>query len=69
MTSCSLFRMSAASAGASQVSAKAVGLAAAGFLLQYLPATIAMLILASLLAVGVLYCATMRALWRARWPA
>jgi MFS family permease len=45
------------------------GLAAAGLLLQFLPATTAMLILASLLAVGVLYCATMRALWRARWPA
>jgi MFS family permease len=47
----------------------AAGLATAGLLLQFLPATTAMLILASLLAVGALYCATMRALWRARWPA
>jgi hypothetical protein len=45
------------------------GLAATGLLLQYLPAAAAMLILASMLAVGVLYCATMRALWQARWPA
>ena len=45
------------------------GLAAAGLLLQYLSGPAAMLVLAAVLAVGVLYCATMPALWHARWPA
>jgi len=45
-----------------------VGLAAVGLLLQYLPAQAAMLILAGTLAAGVLYGATRRELWQARWP-
>lgn len=45
-----------------------VGLAAAGLLLQYLPAQAALLVLAGFLAVGVLACATRRELWQARWP-
>jgi uncharacterized membrane protein YfcA len=44
------------------------GLAGTGLLLQWLPAERAMLILAALLAAGVLYCTSMRELWRARWP-
>ncbi len=44
------------------------GLAAAGLLLQYLPAQAALLVLAGFLAVGVLACATRRELWQARWP-
>jgi len=44
------------------------GLAGSGLLLQWLPAQVAMLALAALLAAGVLYCATKRALWRAEWP-
>jgi predicted MFS family arabinose efflux permease len=45
------------------------GLAAAGLMLQYLPAPVAILILAAVLAVGVLCCATIRPLRQARWPA
>jgi len=45
----------------------AAALAAVG-LLQYLPAQAAMLILAWTLAAGVLYGATRRELWQARWP-
>jgi MFS family permease len=45
-----------------------VGYAAAGLLLQHLRPTPAMLVLAGALAAGVLYCATKRELWRARWP-
>jgi predicted MFS family arabinose efflux permease len=44
------------------------GLAGCGLLLQYLPAQAAMLILAAILAVGVGYCSTKRALWKAPWP-
>jgi MFS family permease len=44
------------------------GLAATGALLQWLPARTALLILAAVLAAGVLYCASKRELWRARWP-
>jgi len=44
------------------------GIAASGLLLQYLPARTAVLILAGVLAAGVLYAATRRQLWRARWP-
>jgi MFS family permease len=44
------------------------GLAAAGLLLQYLPAQAALLVLAGFLAVGVLACAIRRELWQARWP-
>lgn len=45
-----------------------VGMAGTGLLLQWLPAQAAMLTMAALLAVGVLYCATMRPLWSAQWP-
>ena len=45
------------------------GMAGTGLLLQWLPAQAAMLTMAALLAVGVLYCATMRPLWSAQWPA
>jgi MFS family permease len=45
-----------------------VGAAVTGLLLQVLSAQTAVLILAGAQAVGVLYCATMRDLWRARWP-
>jgi hypothetical protein len=45
-----------------------LGLAGVGFLLQWLPAQSAVLTLAAAEAVGVLYCATKRELWRARWP-
>jgi MFS family permease len=44
------------------------GLAATGALLQWLPARMALLTLAAALAVSVLYCASKRELWRARWP-
>jgi MFS family permease len=44
------------------------GLAAAGLLLQYLPAQAALLVLAGFLAAGVLACASRRTLWQARWP-
>lgn len=45
------------------------GMAGTGLLLQWLPAQSAMLTMAALLAAGVLYCATMRPLWSAQWPA
>jgi hypothetical protein len=45
------------------------GLAGAGLLLQFLPGPAAMLVLASVLGAGVLYCARMPALRHARWPA
>jgi hypothetical protein len=45
-----------------------VGLAGSGLLLQWLPAQTAVLTLAAGMAAGVLYCATKRELWRARWP-
>jgi hypothetical protein len=45
-----------------------VGVAGTGLLLQWLPAQTAMLVLVAVLASGVLYCASMRELWRARWP-
>jgi hypothetical protein len=44
------------------------GMAGTGLLLQWLAPQTAVLILAGLLATGVLYCASMRSLWRARWP-
>jgi len=44
------------------------GMAGAGLLLQCLPPEVAMLLLASFLALGVLYCASKRDLWRAQWP-
>ncbi|HET9896643.1 MAG TPA: MFS transporter [Streptosporangiaceae bacterium] len=44
------------------------GLAASGLLLQYLSAQFSVLILAGLLAVGVVACASRRRLWAARWP-
>ena len=44
------------------------GLAVSGLLLQFLSAQAAVLILAGLLAVGVLLCAIRPELWRARWP-
>ena len=44
------------------------GMAVTGALLQWLPARGALLTLAGLQAVAVLYCATKRELWRARWP-
>lgn len=44
------------------------GYAASGLLLQHLRPAPAMLVLAGALAAGVLYCATKRELWRARWP-
>jgi MFS family permease len=44
------------------------GLAGTGALLQWLPARTALLTLAAALAVSVLYCASKRELWRARWP-
>jgi MFS family permease len=45
------------------------GLALTGALLQWLPARTALLTLAAVLAVSVLYCASKRELWQARWPA
>jgi MFS family permease len=45
-----------------------VGSAAAGLLLQFLPARIALLALAAALAVGIACCGTRRQLWQARWP-
>jgi MFS family permease len=45
-----------------------VGLAVTGALLQWLPARTALLSLAAVLAVSVLYSASKRELWRARWP-
>ena len=45
-----------------------VGLAVTGALLQWLPARTALLALAAVLAVSVLYCGSKRELWRARWP-
>lgn len=44
------------------------GLAVTGLLLQYLSAAAAVLVLAGLLALGVLVCAIKPELWRARWP-
>jgi MFS family permease len=44
------------------------GLAGTGALLQWLPARTALLTLAAALAVSVLYCASKRELWQARWP-
>jgi len=44
------------------------GLAASGLMLQYLSAQTTMLILAGVLAVGVLYCGAKPELWHARWP-
>jgi len=44
------------------------GVAGTGLLLQWLPAQTAMLVLVAVLASGVLYCASKRELWRARWP-
>jgi MFS family permease len=44
------------------------GVAGTGLLLEWLPAQSAMLVLAAVLASGVLYCASKRELWRARWP-
>ncbi len=44
------------------------GMAGTGLLLQWLAPQTAVLVLAGLLAAGVLYCASMRSLWRARWP-
>jgi MFS family permease len=44
------------------------GLAGTGALLQWLPAQTALLTLASVLAVSLLYCGAKRELWRARWP-
>jgi MFS family permease len=44
------------------------GLSVTGALLQWLPARTALLTLAAALAVSVLYCASKRELWRARWP-
>jgi MFS family permease len=44
------------------------GMLGCGLLLQYLPAQTAMLILAAVLAVGLSYCATRRAIWQAPWP-
>ena len=44
------------------------GLAVTGGLLQWLPARTALLTLAAVLAVSVLYCGSKRELWRARWP-
>jgi MFS family permease len=45
------------------------GLAGSGLLLQFLPATAAVLVLAGLLALSVLSCAMLPALRRSRWPA
>ena len=45
------------------------GVAGCGLLLQYLPAQVAMLILAGTEAIGLAYCSTRRELWRAKWPA
>jgi Major Facilitator Superfamily len=45
-----------------------VGAAITGLLLQTLTAQTAVLILAGAQLLGVLYCARMRGLWRARWP-
>jgi predicted MFS family arabinose efflux permease len=45
-----------------------VGLAVGGLLLQYLSVQATVLILAGLLAAGVLYCGMKPELWRARWP-
>jgi hypothetical protein len=45
------------------------GLAAAGLLLGLLSASAAVLVLAAALGAGVLYCSTLRPLWRASWPA
>jgi MFS family permease len=44
------------------------GLAASGLLLQYLPAQTTVLILAGLLAIGVLITAVKPQVWQARWP-
>ncbi|HEY1644487.1 MAG TPA: MFS transporter [Streptosporangiaceae bacterium] len=45
------------------------GLAGSGLLLQFLPATTAVLVLAGLLALSVLSCAMLPALRQSRWPA
>ena len=44
------------------------GMIGCGLLLQYLQARTALLVLAAVLAVGLCYCATRRALWQAPWP-
>ncbi|HSR85904.1 MAG TPA: MFS transporter [Streptosporangiaceae bacterium] len=44
------------------------GLALTGALLQWLPERMALLTLAAILALSVLYCGAKRDLWRARWP-
>ncbi len=46
-----------------------VGLAASGLLLEFLPATAAMLVLAGVLAASVVSCAMLPALRQSRWPA
>jgi len=45
-----------------------IGSAAAGLLLQLLPAPAVILSLAAALAVGISSCACQRGLWRASWP-
>jgi predicted MFS family arabinose efflux permease len=45
-----------------------IGMVGCGLLLQYLAAQPALLVLAAVLAVGLSYCATRRALWQAPWP-
>jgi len=45
-----------------------VGMMACGLLLQYLSARTSLLVLAAVLAAGLSYCATRRALWQAPWP-
>jgi hypothetical protein len=45
-----------------------VGFALAGLLLQFLPASTAMLILAGALVAGIICCGARRELWLARWP-
>jgi len=44
------------------------GVSGCGLLLQYVPPQAAMLILTGILAAGLGYAATKRALWQARWP-
>ncbi len=45
-----------------------VGFAQVGLLLQFLPASTAMLILAGALSAGIICCGARRELWLARWP-
>ena len=45
-----------------------VGFALVGLLLQFLPASTAMLILAGALGAGIICCGARRELWLARWP-